>query len=583
MISIKNRQRLLLLLCLLSFALFLRIYNITKVPNSLYYDEVDLGYQARSIIETGKDYRGYTSPFFVLSFNDPRVPIPVYLTALSTMVFEKEELAVRMPGVILGTLSVLLVFLIINIWTKSFLAAFLAGVVFATNPWQLHNSRWGLEQIYSTTFLLGGLYLFFKALASKNYKLFLGSIIIFALSFYTYRTMGLLSPLVLIAMFIIYRGQILKFSLVKVLVSIILFLSLTVPFILATTVYAPDIPRINQISIFSDPLTPIMIQRNRELDSGDMIDSTPGKQAIGSSFLFHNKVLSNIINFFRNYISVFSLEFLISKGASNTRETVGEMGQLYFIDLIALIAGFFYIGVNRKKRELRLLIALLLLTPIPAAITRDGAGHGGRLFIVSVPLLIIVGLGWWNVAKYFSTNKKLLPIAIITILLWTSAFIFYLHKYHVHYPIISAFDYGYGFKETMKEIVQLSPNYERVYMVPNNDPPMIYYLFWSHTSPKELQQYGTKFTLGEDRQLALDKYKVVNWSITKDELPKMASLLEKDTLYMLTRRNFDTDFEKVTPKPEGVELLYAVNSPDNKGGFYLVAKSKDYEEKTSPY
>src|SRR3989344_3648495 len=113
-----NKKKLILVI-LLILAFILRVYQIKTVPSSLYYDEVDYGYQARSLIETGKDYRGGLSPFYVHSFNDIRAPILAFLNVPTTLIFSSPELQVRMPNVILGTTIVLMIFLIINLWTKN--------------------------------------------------------------------------------------------------------------------------------------------------------------------------------------------------------------------------------------------------------------------------------------------------------------------------------------------------------------------------------------------------------------------------------------------------------------------------------
>ena len=45
-----------LVIFLVVISLVLRFYKLDSVPASLYYDEIDYGLQARSLIETGKDY-----------------------------------------------------------------------------------------------------------------------------------------------------------------------------------------------------------------------------------------------------------------------------------------------------------------------------------------------------------------------------------------------------------------------------------------------------------------------------------------------------------------------------------------------
>ena len=78
-------QRYLFVVLIILIAFGLRFWNVASNPQGLYYDEIDAGYQARSILQTGKDYRGGFSPFYLNSFLDPRPPIPIYLTVLSML------------------------------------------------------------------------------------------------------------------------------------------------------------------------------------------------------------------------------------------------------------------------------------------------------------------------------------------------------------------------------------------------------------------------------------------------------------------------------------------------------------------
>ena len=55
----KNKKILIVILLLASF---LRFWKINEVPVSLFGDELDVGYQAYSILKTGKDYSGNSWP-----------------------------------------------------------------------------------------------------------------------------------------------------------------------------------------------------------------------------------------------------------------------------------------------------------------------------------------------------------------------------------------------------------------------------------------------------------------------------------------------------------------------------------------
>lgn len=566
------QKRLLILLLLGAF--FLRFIKIESVPASLFYDEVDYGYQAQSLIQTGKDYRGGFSPFYVHSFNDVRASFPAYFTVITTLLFNVPELQVRMPFVISGVLVVLLIFLIVKRWTKDFWKAFWVGVVFATNPWQIQFSRFSHEVMVMMLVFLLALWFFYRALDSKKTVWLYLSAISFSFTVYTYRTMSLFLPLSLGMLFLIYRKELLRFGIKKLILVLVIIASIVVPFLYATTLGAPDTPRINQLVLTSDAEVPIWVQRNREVDSGDFSDSTIGKSAVWYSYIFHSKPLSWLDAFFNNYFHAFSTQFLLIRGDPNPRHSVGGMGELLAVDIIALLAGLLYVYKNFSQKACRWLLSWFLLSPIPAALTVDGAGHGARLFIFCAPLLIITGLGWWsifNTVKQFKYQK--ISLAVIAFL-WTGCFVFYIHRYFIHFPIDSARQFGYGFKQAIGKIVEREGSFDKVYMVGTNDPPMIYFLFWSKMHPKYLHEYGTNFSVNTILNKKLDKYKVANWEEIKGEGDE-AELdnLSPRILYLLTENELGP-FIKRSKLPEYLKILETIKYPDQTRSFYLVTGAK---------
>lgn len=562
-----SRARLLLLLLLFVLAISARVYQLDQIPPSLYYDEVDYGYQARSLVETGKDYRGTLSPFYVHSFNDVRAPMPAYLTALSTLLFSQEELAVRMPSVISGTAIVFLVFMLIKLWTGDFTKAFLVSLVFATSPWQIQYSRFSHEVTPMLALYLLALWLFFKAIKLTSFKYLIVSVVLFSLDVYTYRTMSLFIPLTFFVLFLIYKKELFFYGIKKLILLILISATFILPFLYFTTISAPDVPRINQLAITSDPQVPIWVIRNREIDSGNIQNPTIGQAATATSFFYHNKIFSWLDSFVNNYFQSFSMEFLLIKGDLNLRHSIPQMGQIFFIDVIALIFGLFCIGKRLNLKMNLWLLVWLLLAPMPAALTFDGAKHASRLFIFSAPLLIIIGIGWAQILAIVKKIKFSFLILSGLIFTYLILFIFYLHNYFVHYPLQSARSFGYGFKQAMLKIKQEEAKYQHIKMVATKDPPLIYYLFWSNTPPRLLQESDKK----------LDKYQVISWPTTPNN-PQVVSYLETDTLYLVTQSELSADLREPKNLPKGVKLVDLILYPDKEIAFYLIIKDPHFKE-----
>src|SRR5918999_4071405 len=92
-----------LLVLIVSLALFLRVYKLADIPNGLKHDESAIGYNAYAILHTGKDEYGTPYPIYFKSFGDQKLPVYIYLTALSVAAFGLNEFAVRFPSAILGS------------------------------------------------------------------------------------------------------------------------------------------------------------------------------------------------------------------------------------------------------------------------------------------------------------------------------------------------------------------------------------------------------------------------------------------------------------------------------------------------
>ncbi|MEK7118952.1 MAG: glycosyl transferase, partial [Patescibacteria group bacterium] len=61
-------------------AFFLRFYNATQIPPSLSWDEVSIGYNAYSILKTGRDEFGRFLPLDAfVAYGDYKPVLPIYL------------------------------------------------------------------------------------------------------------------------------------------------------------------------------------------------------------------------------------------------------------------------------------------------------------------------------------------------------------------------------------------------------------------------------------------------------------------------------------------------------------------------
>ena len=153
----------------LFIAAVLRIWKIDRVPVSLFSDELDVGYQAYSILKTGRDYFGNFLPLHFQSYADFRAPFYIYSSVPTVAVFGISPFGVRLPAVIFGVFGVWGIYLLAKEIFKDKKLGILASLFLAISPWHLQYSRAAFEATMLLAFLLFGLYFFFRSLSDGKY------------------------------------------------------------------------------------------------------------------------------------------------------------------------------------------------------------------------------------------------------------------------------------------------------------------------------------------------------------------------------------------------------------------------------
>ena len=110
----KHRFHLSLLLVIVLLGAFLRLCMLDRVPPGFNQDEASIGYNAYSILKTGKDEYGKVMPIYFKAFGDQKLPVYIYATAASEAVLGVNEFAVRFPSAFFGILCLPLLYLLVE-------------------------------------------------------------------------------------------------------------------------------------------------------------------------------------------------------------------------------------------------------------------------------------------------------------------------------------------------------------------------------------------------------------------------------------------------------------------------------------
>lgn len=449
------------LIILLAF--ILRAWQITQIP-SLNPDEAALGYNAYSLLETGKDEHGHSWPLHFESFGDYKPGAYVYLALPFIKIFGLNVFAVRLPNLIFSVLTVYLLYKLVYLLTNNLKISYLASFVLAINPWHLQFSRGAWESSTALLFILLGIYYFYLYLLKKkkNFLYLFPLPLVIALA--TYHSARLVAPLLFLTLVIFNYRQLLKRE---------FFIALLIGLVTITPVALSFLKnggtaRLGGVGLMADsgPLS-----RSEEL-----LNQHGNVKIINR--IIHNRRILYSLSWVEKYSSHFNLNFLFINGDEVPRSKNPDMGQLYFIELPFLILGIVSLLKLKNKHLQQLTFSFLLIAPIASSLTFQ-APSALRALSMVIPLSILIALG------LSSIKNKILIIFIF--FLYLISVLYYLDSYYIHAPKRYSFAWNRGFSETIPYLESQKNNYQNIYFTNKYDQPYILYLFFSKYNPKNLQ------------------------------------------------------------------------------------------------
>jgi 4-amino-4-deoxy-L-arabinose transferase-like glycosyltransferase len=494
-----------ILILILLLAALLRLWKLGSIPPSLTSDEASLGYNAYSILKTGRDEYGKLLPIIFKSFGDYKPGFYVYLTVPFVAVLGLTEFAVRFPSAIAGIISVFLVYLIAGQLFKNRKLSLISAFVMTIAPWAIYLSRGAWEVNVSLTLTLLGIYLFFKAF--ENQKLLILSALSFALTFITYQGAKLSTGLVLLILAILYWKEILRINRKYLIGGIITGILISLPIILS--LFQGQTGRLSVFSIFS-------YERPKEYTQAIL---NQGKESVGNLnyYLFHSETLNYARGIMTRWFNHFSGRFLFFEGDwQNPRHTAPYQGVLLMSDLVILVLGLFALIKLGSKKEYLFIWFWLLLSSLPAILSRDQV-HAVRSFNMVIPLVLILSLGW---LKLLESPKKWI---LLFIPLFLGSTTYFLDAYFVHLPKHDSQKWQYGYKQIVETTIPIQDNYEKIKVQQSFAQPYIYFLFYGKYDPAKYQERA-KLTENENKgdvgfveKIDNIYFVPINWSADREE------------------------------------------------------------------
>ena len=134
-----------LLILIIILAFVVRVLQINSFPPSLNWDEASLGYNAYSILKTGRDEWGSRWPLIFRAYGDYKLPVYIYLSIPFIAIFGLNALSIKLISIISGTVLVYIVYLTVKKLSKSQKIALVSALLIAFSPWSIFLSRIALE------------------------------------------------------------------------------------------------------------------------------------------------------------------------------------------------------------------------------------------------------------------------------------------------------------------------------------------------------------------------------------------------------------------------------------------------------
>ena len=221
------------------------------IPPSINWDEASLGYNAYSILLTGRDEYGKILPIITQSLGDFKPALYIYLIIPFIKLIGLTEVAVRLPAAIFGVISVIATYFLVKELFKKESIALVSSFLLAISPWSIQFSRFASEAMVGLGLNLLMALFFLKGLRKPILLILSG--IFGALSLYVYQSEKIFVPLFALVLVSVFYKQIIKVPKKYLIITILVGLIFTLPIVFATISDSDSLARAKGTSFINKP------------------------------------------------------------------------------------------------------------------------------------------------------------------------------------------------------------------------------------------------------------------------------------------------------------------------------------------
>jgi len=537
-ISVGNKKAYIILILILAGAV--RLWNLAHVPPSPSLDEVSIGYNAYSILRTGRDEYGTLLPLVLRAYDDFRPALYVYTVVPFELFLGVSPLAVRLPSAIFGVLSVLLTyFLVLELFShesritnlpagrqvtqnENYSLALLSALFLAISPWHIYLSRLGHEVNLGFTVTIGALYCFFRWANNPNRSSFLYvSAVLFAVSLGTYQSQKIIIPISALLLAYLYRDTLLRY-IRSVGIAAIIGLAVSMPFV-SVSLHPEALVRYRATSAFQ-PTEPLYADAREHYILAQQTGNVVG-------MIVSNRRIVSLRIFLNNYASHLQQAWLFS-GSARENHKVPFMGLLFWWQAPLILIGLWALRLDKYRTPFLFLLLLGVVSILPGAVTTQ-APHAMRTYPFVLPLQVLSSAGLVFLFRAFRGKRMRILGTCIVCIVVTTGFLQLIREYFVTFPKTQSDSFQYALSEALRYVKIHEDDYQSI-VVSNEDDlyqSYMFYLFGSTVDPNVYQGYGGTVSGGFAETHRIGKYvfRPIRWQ-TEDQTG--------DTLYVGNMSDF---------------------------------------------
>ena len=495
--SVTDRFSIVVVVLALAFGVGVRTFRLDGVPPGFHWDEACVGYDAYSILKTGRDHHGHFLPLNEEAFNDYRRPLLTYSLIPLIEVLGLNVTTVRLGAALWGISDLVAITALAGLmlgWPGAAAAAVFAAV----SPWHLSFSRVALQGGSGAAIISIATLFFWLWLKSRRSIWLYLSAFVFGLSLYSFTIADAFTPLFLAFLALLYwrefrdaGGQSLR--------AAALFVLLAIPLAASFVMYPAQMnARFDWLSIltpggcFGCTTTPLSVR---------LATSAAGLAGYFTpSFLFVHGDL----------------------GDHWTLIHVPGFGQLLPEQAPLIALALFALVVGRRRKTALFLLGWTVLATLPAAVIRPlgaNSAEPGKLLptawmvfdpstatlpvtpwlifshpdsrhavLAMVPWILLSALGFVTLLE-LTSSRRALSIALCAALAAGTLFhaARFIRSYFIDYPVLAAPYFQYGWKQVMEHLGPPGDPAQRVVITKRGPEPYIYVLFFGHYPPERFQ------------------------------------------------------------------------------------------------